>query len=160
LDYLEATPIKYKEKVQRVTQNVEFWELTTEWHVRYTISPRWVSEQVKFVRFVTEQDFIIEEMQPKDSYCGRIIKVLETHQPEKEYKSLEKRFVIINKILYKKPDSKYYNPRLVMTEQMLKRALMEYHDSPEAGHFGIDKTCKSSRKVMDQEFVGKSQRIL
>ena len=88
------------------------------------------------------------------------MKVLETHQPEKEYKLLEKRFVIINKILYKKPDSKYYNLRLVMTEQMLKRALIEYHDSPEAGHFGIEKTCKSRRKAMDQEFVRKSQRIL
>ena len=50
MDYLEATPIKHEEKVQRVTQDVEFRELTTEWHVRYTISPRWVSEQVKFLQ--------------------------------------------------------------------------------------------------------------
>ena len=52
--------------------------------MRYATSPKWVSEQVKFVRFVTEQDFKIEDMQQKDSYCGQIMKVLETHQPEKE----------------------------------------------------------------------------
>ena len=73
LDYLEATPIEHEEKVHRVTQDIEFRELTTEWHVRYATSPKWVSEQVKFVRFVTEQDFKIEEMQQKDPYWGRII---------------------------------------------------------------------------------------
>lgn len=53
---------------------------------------------------------------------------------------LEKRFVIVNKVIYKKQDAKHSIPRIVLTEKMLKEILIEYHTKPCGGHLGQEKT--------------------
>ena len=83
---------------------------------------------------------MLKRCKKEDSFCGRIITVLKDQQPEKEYKIYHNRFVLINKLLYCKPDSKHYILRIVLTEVMLKQALKEQHDSPTAGHYGSERT--------------------
>ena len=53
---------------------------------------------------------------------------------------LKKRFVIVYKLLYKKPDSKHLNPRIVLADLMLIEAFKKYHDEPCGGHLGQEKT--------------------
>ena len=123
LDYLDQKDVPLSMSVEREKENIEFREKTKDWKVRYVVNQDWIEEQTKIVRFITDYNFNVEKMQKEDSFCGRIITVLKGREPEKEYKLQHNRFVLINNILYRKPDSKHYNPRIVLTETMLKQAL-------------------------------------
>ena len=115
LDYLDQEDLPLPISVERGWENMKFREKTKDWKVRYIINQGWIEEQTKIVRFITDYDFNVEKMQREDSFCGRIMTVLKNQQPGKEYKLHHNRFVLINNILYRKPDSKHYVPRIVLT---------------------------------------------
>ena len=136
--------------VEREKENIEFREKTKDWKVRNIVNQDWIEEQTKIVRFISDYDFNVEKTQKKDSFCERIITVLRDRQSEKEYKLHRNRFVLIN--IYRKPDSIHYNPRIVLTEIMLKQTLNEHHNSPTAGHYGTE---RAYLKIAEKGWINK-----
>ena len=80
----------------------------------------------------------VENEQNRDSFYQSIINTLQSDDYSELVKRnlLKKRFILINKILYKLFDSKYRLPRVVLTPRMLRKAFEEYHTFGIEGHFG------------------------
>lgn len=86
----------------------------------------------------------IRDEQMKDEDISIIIKTLEDQPNSEDYKQWSKRGYLLHKgVLFRfTPDQEDENAKLVVPKHEVSNLLKAFHDSPTAGHLGVDRTVK------------------
>lgn len=99
---------------------VEIRIASEEWQNRYNPPKQWIIEQVRLIQQLDETENQGASLQDKDINCKKIKELLINPEKENtlERKIADKKYVIINGILYKRPNGLHKNPRVVLTPTM------------------------------------------
>lgn len=87
----------------------------------------------------TYEDIRIKQMADKDIL--KIIEAFEKNDPIERTRWAERGYLLQNGVLYRfNPDMDTDDPQLVIPESERAEIMKQYHDSPTAGHYGVERT--------------------